>query len=81
MKKPESEPWVTINLRVYGNSLVPNEVVDEYGIEASEKIISYALGKKVRIEERHPMMEIGLQDNRTYELRKKPIYIAEVVNE
>ena len=79
MKKKSSEPWVIDNLKAFGNSLVPDELIEEYGIHTSEKIIAYALGQQVRIEERYPLVETGNElCGYTCKRREKPIYIAEV---
>ena len=79
MKKKTSEPWVIDNLKAFGNSLVPDELIEEYGIHTSEKIIAYALGQQVRIEERYPLVETGNElCGYTSKRREKPIYIAEV---
>lgn len=79
-KKPEgsSEPWVTQNIQTYGNSLVPNELIEEYGIETTEKIISYAAGMKVKIEERYPIEEPDYWDFGKPKISKKKIYIASI---
>lgn len=53
-KSSGPEPWVTTNIRVHGNSLVPSELIEEYGVETMEKLISYAAGVRVKITERHP---------------------------
>lgn len=79
MKKPESEPWVTRNIKLYGNSLVPDDLIEEYGINTTEKLISYAAGVRVKITERYPLVETGNELwGYTSKLREKPIYIAEV---
>lgn len=79
MKKKTSEPWVIDNLKAFGNSLVPDELIEEYGIQTTEKIIAYALGQQVRIEERYPLVETGNELwGYTSKIREKPIYIAEV---
>lgn len=80
MKKKQTEPWVTINIQTHGNSVVPPELIKEHGIETTEKLISYASGVRVKITERHPLIDVGNDTTgHKYEMRKKPFYVAEVV--
>lgn len=43
------EGWVIRNLRTYGNSLVPSNLVEEYGIQRVEEMILRFHGIKIRI--------------------------------
>ena len=77
--KKSTDPWVTRNIKLYGNSLVPDELIEEYGIKTTEKLISYAAGVRVKITERYPLVETGNElCGYTSKRREKPIYIAEV---
>ena len=78
--KKSTDPWVTRNIKLYGNSVVPPALIEEYGINTTEKLISYAAGVRVKITERHPMIEKGneLWGYKT-EKSKKPLFVAEVI--
>ncbi len=45
----DDEGWVVQNLRAFGNSLVPAELIQEYGIARVETMIQRCSGLVVRI--------------------------------
>ena len=44
--------WIVQNLLTYGNCLLPNKDVDEYGIKYIERRLSKTIGEKVKIDTR-----------------------------
>lgn len=42
-----NEGWIVRNLRLYGNSVVPNELIDKYGTAGVEKMIEMVLKRNV----------------------------------
>lgn len=43
------EGWVIRNLRTYGNTLIPNQLVEDFGIPYLEDLIFRFYGIKIRI--------------------------------
>ena len=41
--------WILINLRLYGNCLIPKKLINRYGIVTMEKELTVAVGNEIRI--------------------------------
>ena len=50
--------WVVQNLRQYGNTVLPPELIKEFGIEKIEGVLSTIIGCPVWIEKKHYPKEI-----------------------
>lgn len=61
-----SDGWIIRNLLQFGNSLIPDECILEYGIKKIEKRLTKIVGMKVTVDEKE-VIHLG------------KIYIAEIV--
>lgn len=45
--------WAVQNLRQYGNTLLPPELIKDYGVEKIEGVLATIIGEPVLIEKKH----------------------------
>ena len=76
----EENAWVIRNLRMYGNSVIPESEVRRYGIRNIEEAIWLGEGIKVRIRKIAGHAERDPVSGDAIAWASKPWYIAEVIN-
>lgn len=72
--------WVIRNLRLYGNSVIPNSQVKKYGIRRLEEAISKGAGMNVKIRVITGHKELDPVSGKHVEWAEKPLYIVEIIN-
>lgn len=78
--EPDESAWIIRNLKKYGNALIPNELIDNYGIVEVCRMIFLASRIRVRIRKANPTIfkdTLTGHDMMT-KAEKKPLYIADV---
>lgn len=76
----ESEGWIIRNLKLYGNALVPNELVDEYGKVQVCRMIFVCSGIRVWIRRVEPFQDRDRMTGKIIDSYpdRRPLYIAEI---